>query len=132
MAKKLLQVTVHSVGPAAGGIQPAAPEKSEEDMERDGKWDHDTLMRAEEIKGDQTRMKYAMKHAEKHAQAVKSIQDLKDIYDAKYGEGQVKKKPAPHVGSKAAANPGGKVGPKAAASPGGQVAPQTDADGDED
>lgn len=52
-------------------------ERSEEDMEREGHYDLDHLMRAEEIKGDESRMKYVHKAHEKKTKAMRSIADLK-------------------------------------------------------
>lgn len=52
-------------------------EKSEEDKLRDGEWDMDALMKAEEIKGDNGRMEYVHKAHEKRSKAMRSIADLK-------------------------------------------------------
>lgn len=50
--------------------------------------DHlDTLMRAEMIKADPEKMKRVHKLAGRHSKAIKSIQDLKDLHNTKYGPG---------------------------------------------
>lgn len=54
-----------------------------------GKWDMQTLMDAEDIKSNPEKMKGVMKHMKTHMARIKSIQDLKDAYDAKYGEGRI-------------------------------------------
>jgi hypothetical protein len=58
-------------------MAPAKHERSEEDMEREGHYDLDQLMRAEEIKGDEKRMSYVHKAVDKKSKAIRSIADLK-------------------------------------------------------
>lgn len=62
---------------------------SDEEAHRQGKWDLETIMAAEEIKADPKKMKHVMKHAKSKMASIKSIQDLKDAYEAKYGEGRL-------------------------------------------
>lgn len=50
-----------------------------------------TLMEAEEIKKDKEKMKMVMKHAKHKMATIQSIQDLKNAYNAKYGEGRLMK-----------------------------------------
>ncbi len=58
-------------------MAPAKYEKTEDDMLRDGEYDMDHLMKAEDIKGDAKRMEYVHKaHAKKTTQ-MRSIADLK-------------------------------------------------------
>lgn len=57
--------------------EPPTPEKTEEDRLRDGDYDMEHLMRAEDIKADPKRMEYVQKaHAKKTTQ-MRSIADLK-------------------------------------------------------
>lgn len=51
-----------------------------------------TLMDAEKIKNDPDKMKKVHKLAGRHSKAIKSIQDLKDTYDEKFGKGALKPK----------------------------------------
>lgn len=44
-----------------------------------------TLMRAEEIKADPERIKKVHKHTKHHTKVIKSISDLKDTYNMKFG-----------------------------------------------
>lgn len=53
-------------------------------IENDGKYDHETLMRAEEIRMDPKRLKAAMGHHKKMKKAIKSLSDLSK---ARYPEG---------------------------------------------
>lgn len=46
----------------------------------------DTLMQAEKIKADPEKMAKVHKLAGRHTQAIRSIQDLKDTYDKKFGK----------------------------------------------
>ncbi len=57
-------------------MAPAA-EKPEEDLERDGHFDLEHLMKAEEIKKDPLRMDYVHKAHEKKSAQMRSIADLK-------------------------------------------------------
>lgn len=67
-----------AMAPAA----PPAPERSEEDKVRDGGYDLDHLMRAEEIKADPDKMAYVMKAHAKKTTAMRSIADLKNAGQA--------------------------------------------------
>lgn len=58
--------------------------ESEEDKERSGDYDLETLMRAKEIENDADKMKYVAKALDKKAASIKSIQDLKNVYAAKF------------------------------------------------
>lgn len=77
--------------PAAPSSNPMAPMKMEPDeneMERMGHHDMETLMAAEDIKSNPDKMKYVSKaHAQKTQQLnkVKSIKDLHDTYEMKFG-----------------------------------------------
>lgn len=65
---------------------PAKHEKSESDKEREGDYDLDHLLRAEEIKGDEDRMKYVRKaHGKKH-KALTSIAELKEVAEMRTKE----------------------------------------------
>ncbi len=63
-------------------------------MDDDYKIDNDmrTMMSAEEIKMDPDRMAKVHKRAGRHHKAIKSIQDLKDTYNEKFGAQAGKKK----------------------------------------
>jgi 3-methyladenine DNA glycosylase Tag len=62
----------------------------DDDMEMEsGMNDLHTLMEAEGIKKDKKKMKAVMKHAKDKMATIKSIQDLKTAYNAKYGEGRL-------------------------------------------
>jgi hypothetical protein len=54
-------------------------------------WDHqnnaDALMKAQEIMGDPDKMKGAMIHIKKKAKAIRSIKDITDFHNEKYGAG---------------------------------------------
>jgi hypothetical protein len=50
-----------------------------------------TLMRAEDIKADPEKMERVHKLAGRHAKSIKSIQDLKNTFDEKFGKGALKK-----------------------------------------
>lgn len=64
--------------------KPLAMPKPDEDYE--ARNDMDTLMRAEEIKGDEHRMKRVHKHLKGHKKKIRSIEDLKALHQAKFGE----------------------------------------------
>lgn len=64
-------------------------QEQKDEAHRQGKYDLQTLMEAESIKKDPKKMKHVMKHAKNHAASIQSIQDLKDAYEAKYGEGRL-------------------------------------------
>jgi tellurite resistance protein len=74
----------------AASVAPAAA-----DDEKDS-WEHkrmlDVLMEAEEIKGDPKKMEKVHKLAGRKMGAIKSIQDLKDLYEAKSANGDFKNK----------------------------------------
>ncbi len=75
--------------------QPAAA-KMENDYEAE---DHArTLTKAGEILSDPKKMGKAMVHIKKQKKAFKSIQDLKDFHQAKYGKGNVPPKDAGTAG----------------------------------
>lgn len=89
-----------------GGFSPAVPEpakdaavissdsfapKEDEEKERNGKYDLEALLHAEEIRNDPERMKHAKAHGEKQMGKIRSIQDIKDVAEAKYGAGKKKK-----------------------------------------
>jgi hypothetical protein len=59
--------------------------KREAELEAQAKGHLSTLMEAEEIKSDPAKMERVKKHAGRHMKAITSIQDLKDLHDAKYG-----------------------------------------------
>lgn len=59
-----------------------------EEMARQGGWDLDTLLAAEEIKKNPEKMKFVMKALDKKEQGFKSIAELKMAYDAKFGAGK--------------------------------------------
>lgn len=64
----------------------------DDDMELDDGIDSlQILMDAEEIKKDKKRLKAALKQAKEKMATIKSIQDLKTAYNAKYGEGRLMK-----------------------------------------
>lgn len=71
---------------AMAAKEDSAEDKKEdaEEMLRQGKWDLDSILAAEEIKGDEKRMKYVMKAMETKEKGFRSIQELKDAYKAKY------------------------------------------------
>lgn len=62
---------------------------NEQDDKELGKMDLQTLLEAEEIKRDKKKMKHVLKHAKNKMASIQSIQDLKDAYNAKYGEGKL-------------------------------------------
>jgi hypothetical protein len=55
--------------------------------------DMNTMMRAEEIKAHPERMANVQKLAGRHKKAITSIQDLKNVYDKKFGAGAPKPDP---------------------------------------
>lgn len=61
----------------ASSMAEKKPEKTEEDHEREGTYDLDHLIRADEIRRDENRMKYVHRAADKKHTAIRSIQDLK-------------------------------------------------------
>lgn len=69
----------------------AAKEEEKEDM-FETKRMLDLLLEAEDIKADTSKMERVRKLAGRKATAIKSIQDLKDIYTAKSEAGDFKKK----------------------------------------
>lgn len=74
-----------------GDLQQAMPaantDTATEDAEQsyETKRHFDTLMEAEEIKNDPTKMEKVHKMAGRHANAIRSIADLKTHYNNKYG-----------------------------------------------
>lgn len=58
-------------------MAPSKYEPTEEDKIRDGNYDMDHLLKAEEIKADAERMKYVGKAHDKKTVAMRSIADLK-------------------------------------------------------
>lgn len=67
------------------GAMAEKEERSEEDRDRDGRYDLDTLLAAEEIRNNPEKMKYAMAHGKKKMAAITSIEDLKTVREAKFG-----------------------------------------------
>ncbi len=68
----------------------AQPPKPDNDWEVE---DHmRTLMRAEDIKSDPVKLAKVHKLAGRHSKQIKSIQDLKNVFDEKFGKGALKKK----------------------------------------
>ncbi len=68
-------------------------ETDEEDRKKmDGKYHLSTLLEAEEIRQDPEKMKYAMEHADQKMSRIRSLQDLKDVAEAKFGAGAKKRK----------------------------------------
>lgn len=89
--KKKQAVTSESFAPK----EAPAPEEGmgppdEEAMER-AKGDLESLMHAEEIRKDDKRMHAVHHHAKAKMASIKSISDLRNVYDAKYGEKKKKK-----------------------------------------
>lgn len=78
-------------GTPVEAMAPAQQEKSEEQLNMEAKRHFDTLMEADEIKNDPKKMEHVHKIAGRHMKAIHSIQDLKDLHEAKYG-GQKPKK----------------------------------------
>lgn len=75
-----------------GMPMPAQPSVSPSDGPRPlDDFDHqnnaDALMKAHEIMGDPAKMKGAMMHIKKKAKAIKSVKDLQNFHQAKYGAG---------------------------------------------
>ena len=60
-----------------------AQPKAEHDYQADN--DMDTLMRAEEVKQDKSRMQRVAKRVGRKHKAITSLKDLTDIYNQKYG-----------------------------------------------
>lgn len=65
-----------------------------EELVAQGKADLQALMDAEDIKADKKKMKQVLKQAKMKMASIQSIQDLKDAYNAKYGEGRIMKEKA--------------------------------------
>lgn len=80
--KKTAEPELPKTSPAAMAAKPT--EKTEEDLDRDGDFDLEDLLRAERIKNDPKRMERVFKaHEKKHTQ-LRSIEDLKTAYRAKF------------------------------------------------
>lgn len=56
--------------------------------EPDGRYDYETLMRAEEIKSDKKRLDAALAHHKKIKKQIKSLDELKDVVREKVYEEQ--------------------------------------------
>lgn len=85
MKKKAKPETEAVIPPEAMAPKKDPMEPSEEMKNMETKRHFDTLMEAEEIKSDPAKMERVKKHAGRHLKAITSIQDLKDLHDAKYG-----------------------------------------------
>jgi hypothetical protein len=71
----------------ANAMAPAAKpddEAAENEKLRSGEMDLDHLMKAEDIKSDPEKMEYVHKAHAKKSKQLRSIDDLKNIYRAKY------------------------------------------------
>jgi hypothetical protein len=66
--------------PGSGDEVPLTPEEEAKAQQH-----LDTLMEAEKIKADPRHMANVHKMAGRHMKAIKSIQDLKDLHTAKFG-----------------------------------------------
>ncbi len=64
-----------------------------------------TLTKAGEILSDPKKMKMAFGHIKKQKKAMKSIQDLKDFHQAKYGKGNVPPKTSGDAGDEEMGEP---------------------------
>lgn len=76
-------------GLKAPKASPTAIEPDQDDYKADS--DFRTMLDAEQIKQDPDRMAKVHKRVGRHHKAIKSLQDLKDTYDEKYGSGALKK-----------------------------------------
>lgn len=65
--------------------QAMGPISSEKDMEWEHKRNHDTVMDALEIMGDPTKMKHVRKLAGRKMKAIRSLKDLHNTLNEKYG-----------------------------------------------
>ncbi len=74
------------------GGDPEMDADADDEARRQGKYDLEKLLEAEEIKANPEKMKHAMAHAEEKMTRIRSIQDLKDLSEAKYGSGALVKK----------------------------------------
>ena len=82
--------------------QPAAS-KMENDYQAENH--ANTLTKAGEILSDPKKMKMAFGHLKKQKKAMRSVQDLKDFHQAKYGKGNVPPKDAGTAGDVEAGEP---------------------------
>lgn len=87
--KKIRDRLGESLGNKAMPKAIQAPSNPQDDYETQGHLR--TLMDAEAIKGDPEKMKKVHKLAGRHSKQIKSIQDLKDTLDQKFGKGALKK-----------------------------------------
>lgn len=76
-----------SLGESVG----VGPKKMDDDGDYETQSHMRTLMDAEMIKQDPNKMQKVHKLAGRHQKSIKSIQDLKDSYDEKFGKGALKK-----------------------------------------
>jgi hypothetical protein len=72
--------------------EPAAIKDDDPMKDYESKEHLDTLMRAEMIKADPEKMKKVHKLAGRHEKAIRSIKDLRDTYDEKFGMGALRRK----------------------------------------
>lgn len=63
---------------------PADDESAENEKLRNGEMDLEHLMKAEDIKNDPEKMEYVHKAHAKKSRSLRSIEDLKNVYRAKY------------------------------------------------
>lgn len=69
----------------------AAPDpEAADEAARQGKYDLEKLLDAEDIRSNPDKMKHAMAHADEKMGKIRSIQDLKDVAEAKFGSGRKK------------------------------------------
>lgn len=78
---------VDTMSSAAGPVQPSSPGGPRPLDDWDHKNNADKLMEAHEIMGDPAKMKGAMMHIKKKAKAIRSVKDLQDFHQEKYGPG---------------------------------------------
>ena len=81
-------VSKNTVSEAAGPMPSAVGPDGKRPLDD---WDHknnaDKLMDAQEIMSDPEKMKGAMKHIKKKARAIRSVKDLQNFHNDKYGAG---------------------------------------------
>lgn len=72
---------------AIKAVEPDADKAKEPDFgEYEVKDAADTIMRAEEHKQNPKLMKHVQKHLSKKMKAIKSVQDIRDVYQDKFGD----------------------------------------------
>jgi hypothetical protein len=85
MAKKnSIGVEKHPGANMPSSVAPSGPRPLDD---FDHQQNAETLMKGQEIMQDPAKMKGALIHLKKKAKAIKSVQDIKDFHQQKYGPG---------------------------------------------